>query len=344
MSLVPNGLSPGAQAGEASPVIPFGDRLADAVAARESQIVLGIDPDPGRLWPAAVDDMAESRARLAMALADVERSAALDRGETGREGRLHAAAAVLAHCHGLIDAAGPACVAVKPQLACFERLGFPGWVVLEATIDHARREGLLVIADAKRGDVPESARAYAQAVFGGIGTPYGDSAGLGADAVTQDPLLGGDALAPFVEAAAATGAGVFVLVRTSNPGAADLFDAELAAGGPLWERIAAMVAAAGTPGPESGLAEVGAVCGATVPQHLARMRELMPNVPFLLPGIGAQGGSVAELAPVFEPGRAAGLVSASRSIANAHETGGVVPAEAAHAAAERLREEAWALA
>ena len=180
-------------------------------------------------------------------------------------------------------------------------------------------------------------------MFGGIATPYGDSAGLGADAVTQNPLLGGDALAPFVDGAGAAGAGVFVLVRTSNPGAADLFDAELAAGGPLWERIAGVVAAAGTPGPESGLAEVGAVTGATAPQHLARMRELMPHAPFLLPGIGAQGGSIADLAPAFAPGRAAGLVSASRSIANAHETAGGPPAEAARAAAERLREEAWAL-
>ncbi len=251
---------------------------------------------------------------------------------------------MLAHCLGLIDAAGPACVAVKPQLACFERLGFPGWLALEATVAHARDVGLLVIADAKRGDFPGSARAYGQAVFGGLATPFGDSAGLGADAVTQNPLLGRDALAPFVDGAAAAGAGVFVLVRTSNPGAADLFDAELAAGGPLWEQIARLVAAAGTPGPESGLSEVGAVTGATAPQHLARMRELMPHAPFLLPGVGAQGGSVADLAPAFAPGRAAGLVSASRSIANAHESAGGEPAGAALAEAERLRDEAWALA
>jgi orotidine-5'-phosphate decarboxylase len=331
-------------AGEASPAIPFGDRLATAVAERESQVVLGIDPDPARLWAGAVESMAESRARLVMALADVERSAALDYGQGGREGRLHATAAVLAHCLGVIDAAGPACVAVKPQLACFERLGFPGWLALEATVAHARNQGLLVIADAKRGDFPGSARAYEQAVFGGIGTPFGESPGLGADAVTQNPLLGRDALAPFVDGARATGAGVFVLVRTSNPGAADLFDAELAAGGPLWEQIAGLVAAAGTPGPESGLAEVGAVTGATAPQHLARMRELMPHAPFLLPGVGAQGGDVATLAPAFEPGRAAGLVTASRAIAHAHEQSGGDPAAAARTEAERLRELAWALA
>jgi orotidine-5'-phosphate decarboxylase len=330
-------------AGEASPVTPFGDRLAGAVAERESQVVLGIDPDPARLWPDAVDALAEPRARLAMALADVERSAALDHGEGVRAPRLEAAAAVLGHCLALIDAAGPACVAVKPQLACFERLGFPGWLALEATVAHARAQGLLVIADAKRGDFPATASAYEQAVFGGIATPFGPSHGLGADAVTQNPLLGRDALAPFVDGARRHGAGVFVLVRTSNPGAADFFDAELAAGGPLWEQIAGLVNAVGTPGPESGLAEVGAVTGATAPQHLGRMRELMPHAPFLLPGIGAQGGSVADLAPAFSPGRAAGLVSASRSIANAHEATGAAPADAARGEAERLRGEAWAL-
>jgi orotidine-5'-phosphate decarboxylase len=329
--------------GEASPVTPFGDRLAGAVAERESQVVLGIDPDPARLWPEAVDALAESRARLALALADVERSAALDHGEGGRAPRLEAAAAVLGHCLALIDAAGPACVAAKPQLACFERLGFPGWLALEATVAHARAQGLLVIADAKRGDFPATARVYEQALFGGIATPFGPSHGLAADAVTQNPLLGRDALAPFVDGAGRHGAGVFVLVRTSNPGAADFFDAELAAGGPLWERFAALVTAIGTPGPESGLAEVGAVTGATAPQHLARMRELMPHAPFLLPGIGAQGGSVADLAPAFSPGRAAGLVSASRSIANAHEATGAAPPDAARAEAERLRDEAWAL-
>ena len=137
---------------------------------------------------------------------------------------------------------------------------------------------------------------------------------------------------------------VFVLVRTSNPGAADLFDAELADGHPLWERIARLVDVAGTPGPQSGLSDVGAVTGATVPGHLARLRELMPRTPFLLPGIGAQGGTVDQLAPAFAPGRAGGLVSASRSIADAHAGTGEPPAEAARAEAERLREQAWSLA
>jgi orotidine-5'-phosphate decarboxylase len=329
-------------AGEASPAIPFGDRLAAAVAERKSQIVLGIDPDPAKLWPDAVDALAESRARLALALADVERSAALDLGHGERAARLEAAAAVLGHCLALIDAAGPACVAAKPQLACFERLGFAGWLALEATVAHARAAGLLVLADGKRGDVPVTAAAYAQALTGSTPSPFGAVPGLGVDALTAAPLLGRDALEPFVASARTAGAGVFVLVRTSNPGAADLMDLRLAEGGPLWERLARLAADLGEPG-ESGLADVGAVTGATAPQHLERMRELMPATPFLLPGVGAQGGDVAALAPVFAPGRAAGLVTASRSIADAHEQAGGDPADAARAEAERLRAAAWEL-
>jgi orotidine-5'-phosphate decarboxylase len=296
---------------------PFGDLLAARVAERESQIVLGLDPDPGALWPAAHDagqslPAGASPARLT-------------------------AAAVLGHCRALIDAAGPACVAVKPQLACFERLGAPGWEALERTIEHARERGLLTIADGKRGDVPITAEAYAHALFAPVD-------GLGADLATVNPLLGRDAVGPFVAVARATGAGVLVLVRTSNPGAADIEDLELAGGEALWERLAALVAELGAPGVgESGLSDVGAVMGATAPRHLARARELMPHAILLLPGVGAQGGRVEDLAPAFAPRRAGGLVAASRSIAGAHLAGGSDPAQCARAEAERLRAASWAL-
>jgi orotidine-5'-phosphate decarboxylase len=167
-------------------------------------------------------------------------------------------------------------------------------------------------------------------------------AGLQADAFTANPLLGRDALEPLVNGARAAGAGPFVLVRTSNPGAAEVFDAELNTGERLWERLAKLVAQLGNPG-ASGLADVGAVTGATEPRHLERLRELMPETPFLLPGIGAQGGAVEALAPAFAPGRAGGLVSASRSIERAHETAGTTAPEAARAEAQRLREQAWSL-
>jgi orotidine-5'-phosphate decarboxylase len=242
---------------------------------------------------------------------------------------------VAAHCRAVIDAAGSACVAVKPQVACFERLGVPGWQALQATTKHARAAGLLVLADAKRGDIDISAQRYAEAFLA--------AGGLEADALTVNPYLGADSLEPFVAAARDNGAGLFVLVRTSNPGAADLQDLELAAGGRVWERTAQLVDGLGAAG-ESGLSEVGAVVGATAPEHLARARELMPHAVFLLPGIGAQGGRVEDLAPAFEPGRAGGLVTSSRSIVFAHERDGGDPAGAARAEAERLRTAAWALA
>jgi orotidine-5'-phosphate decarboxylase len=142
-----------------------------------------------------------------------------------------------------------------------------------------------------------------------------------------------------VEAAAAAGAACFVLVRTSNPGAAELQDEGEP---PLHERLARLVDALGADHVgESGLSLVGAVTGATQPGRLARLRELMPRAVFLLPGIGAQGGRVEDLGAAFATHPAAGLVTASRSIVNAHAERGGDPAVAAAAAAEALREEAW---
>lgn len=248
---------------------------------------------------------------------------------------MRAAAAVSAHCRRLIELAGEACVAVKPQLACFERLGAPGWAALGEVVGSAREAGLLVVADGKRGDVPVTAAAYAQAMLGGVETPWGRAPGLGADAFTANPLLGSDSLDPLVAAAEAGGAGVFCLVRTSNPGASDLQD-RLVAGQPLHELLAALVAEqAPRLAGDSGLSGVGAVVGATAPEHLGRMRELMPDSVFLIPGVGAQGGRPEDLGPALAAGRPASiLVAASRSIAGADD-----PA----LAAEELRSSLWDL-
>lgn len=289
--------------------------------------MLGLDPDPTALWPGVGGEGVEP-----VGSDDPDSPVA------------RAANAVLGHCRALIDAVAPACVAVKPQLARFEALGEPGRAVLGAVVDHVREAGLLVIADAKRGDIDVTAQAYANSLFGGLPTPFGAIAGLGADMVTVNPLMGADAVEPFVRAARANGAGVLMLVRTSNPGAADVEDLELAAGGTVWERLARMADELGRPGVgEAGLSDVGAVVGATVPAHLARARELMPHAIFLLPGVGAQGGRVEDLAPAFLPGRAGGLISASRSIAAAHEAESGDPAACARVEAERLRAVAWEL-
>lgn len=272
---------------------------------------LGLDPDPATLSPedapgASLTDVAD-----------------------------RAASAVYEDCLGLIEAAGPACVAVKPQLACFERLGAPGWRALEQVCTAAQRAGLLVVADGKRGDVPVTAKAYGQALVGETETPWGAVPGLGADAFTANPLLGEDEIEVLVEAAAAASAGIFVLVRTSNPGAARLQDAQLG-DRPLHEELAALVnESAPKLAGSSGLSGAGAVVGATAPQHLGRLRELMPDSVFLIPGIGAQGGKPEDLGPALSPGRPASvLVAAARSIAGADD-----PA----AAAEELRDAVWSL-
>ena len=255
--------------------------------------------------------------------------------------RVRTAEAVTEHCRAAIVAAGPACVAVKPQLACFERLGAPGWEALEQVVAIAHDHGLLVLADGKRGDVPVTAGAYAQALVGETPGPFGPVSGLGVDAFTANPLLGRDALEPLVEAAARAGAGCFVLVRTSNPGAAEIQDE---GDPPLYERLARLVDELGGERlGDCGLSALGAVTGATRPEHLGRLRELMPHAVFLLPGVGAQGGRVEELGPAFAPHPAAGLVTASRSIVNAHAERGGEPATAAAEAAEELRAAAWTL-
>ncbi len=188
-----------------------------------------------------------------------------------------------------------------------------------------------MVADGKRGDVPVTAAAYGQAMVGQTETPWGPVKGLGADAFTANPLLGADSLDPLIDAAAEAGAGVFALVRTTNPGAGELQDRP--EDSPLHERLAALVdAAADRLAGSGGLSGMGAVVGATAPQLIERLRELMPRAIFLIPGVGAQGGKPEDLGAAFAPGPAAALIASSRGIAGDPDPG---------AAAERLRAAVW---
>lgn len=293
-------------------VVPgYLERLGARTKATGTVLCLGLDPDPEAL-PAG----------FTRSLAGLERFAAL-----------------------LLEAAAPYAAAVKPNLAFFEAYGSAGFAALErlrATIP----ADVPVIADAKRGDIDVTARAYAQAFLGRTPTPWGDVEGLGADALTVNPYMGADTLAPLLDVARPHGRGLFVLVRTSNPGAADVEDLRTDGGDPVWAHVARLVDRLGADGPSATapLSDVGAVVGATAPEHLERLRAHMPRTPFLLPGIGAQGGRVEDLAPAWAPGAAGGLVTASRSIVAAFRDGGGAPADAARAEAERLRAAAWALA
>jgi orotidine-5'-phosphate decarboxylase len=260
---------------------PFFDRLEAARRERGSVLCVGIDPRLERM-PAQVTAGCE---------ADVE--AILTRFGTQ-----------------LLEAAGPHAACFKPQIAFFEAHGLPGLRAFASIVGEARRRGLPVIGDVKRGDIGSTAEAYARAFL----TPGGD---LEVDAITINPYLGADALQPFVDAAARAGKGLYVLVRTSNPGGADLQELPTDAGGArVFERVGAMVRALGEPhrSDATGLSCVGAVVGATTPAALAALRAAMPDTPFLVPGYGAQGGTAADVAPAFRRDGSGAVVNASRSI------------------------------
>ena len=267
----------------------FADRLVDAVERKGAPLCVGLDPDPA-LMPAGVG--------------------------------------VAQFCRGIVDAVAEHAVAVKPQSAFFEAQGPTGWETLAEVCEYARMAGLLVVADAKRGDVPSTDRAYA-AAFAPL-----------ADALTVNPYLGFDSLEPFF---AHEGLGVLAILKTSNPGSADIQDLPLADGRPLWQHIAVLLDRWGEDlVGANGLSRLGAVVGATHPEVLETVRSLMPRAVFLLPGVGAQGGKPEDLAAAFAPGPASALVSASRSVIYA--SGGADWQEAAAAEAARLADELRAVA
>jgi orotidine-5'-phosphate decarboxylase len=278
--------------------LTFGDRLAAEVERKRSQLVVGLDPRTD-LLPVEL------------------------RGDVAR------------FCCGIVDAVAPYAVAVKPQLAFFEALGAEGIAALADVCGYARRAGLLVIADGKRGDIGSTARAYASAYLEGE-EPL-------ADALTVNPYLGRESVEPYLAAARRDGVGLFCVVKTSNAGG-DVQDVVLSDGRPLWQHVASLVAEWGDDSVgEHGLSSVGAVVGATHPRAVADARKLMPQTVLLLPGIGAQGAGPAEVARAFTSGPASALVNASRSVNYAfRETGGDFR-EAAGAEAARLRRDVWAV-
>jgi orotidine-5'-phosphate decarboxylase len=224
------------------------------------------------------------------------------------------------YLRAVIEATSDLVCAYKPNLAFYEQLGEAGYAALRAVLQ-AVPDGIPVIADAKRGDVEHTARAYARAIF--------DE--LGFDAVTVNPYLGGDAVAPFVER---EDRGIFIVCRNSNPGARDLQDLPVAVEGgvrPVFEMVAELARRWNTRG------NVGLVAGATYPDDLARLRELCPDMPFLLPGIGAQQGDLERAVRAGIDAQGAGIiVSASRAVLYAEDGPGF--AQAARRQAKALRE------
>jgi orotidine-5'-phosphate decarboxylase len=260
----------------------FADRLTAACRDRDNSLCVGLDPRWEQL--------------------------PLDVRRRHSEGTLDALAGAFEEfCLRVLEIVAPLVSVVKPQSAFFEACGPAGMSALQKVLGRARELGLLTILDSKRNDIASTAEAYADAVFG-------ERAVWPADAMTVNPYLGRDAVEPFLASARRTNGGVFLLVRTSNKGAGLFQDLDYA-GKPLYEHVAAAV---GVWSRENlggcGLGDVGAVVGATHPAELARVRELLPHVIFLIPGYGAQGGSANDTAAGFRPDGTGAVINSSRGI------------------------------
>ncbi len=259
--------------------IHFADRLIDACLEKQAPVCVGIDPVFERL-PAAMRAIVDDPD-------DPERISEV----------------MLQWVGGVLKAVAEHVPAVKFQSACFERYGPHGTLCLEMGMQMARRLGLIVILDAKRGDIGISSEHYAAAAF------------AHADAVTVSPYLGVDALGPFIDHAARVGGGLFALVRTSNPGSDAVQAAKLADGRSVAEHIADLLAEAGAAHiGRRGYSLLGAVVGATKPDEIAALRDRMTRQIILLPGYGAQGGGAADVRAAFDAAGRGALVTASRSV------------------------------
>jgi len=276
----------------------FADRFLEAARAKGAPVCVGLDPVLARLPVSILRD---------------------DPGE-----------AIFRFCNGVLEAVAPHVPAVKPQSACFERFGPSGLTALYRVISHAKAKGLIVILDAKRGDIGTTAAHYAAA-----------SIGPGrADAVTVNAYLGADGFEPFIDVARQTGHGLFALVRTSNPGSDATQSPRLEDGRTVAELVADQVAAAGdTLLGESGYSAVGAVVGATKPADAASLRARMPRQLFLVPGFGAQGGTADGVKGCFNADGQGAIITASRSVLYAYEQAGGSWMAAIEKAAKQLKED-----
>lgn len=265
----------------------FADRLVEAVEKVGSPVCVGFDPDITKL-PEEFQVEGDAPAKQLELVGK--------------------------WCNEVLEIVAPYVAAIKPQVARFECLHgdepYAGMSIYAKLIRKARDMGILVIGDAKRGDIGSTAEAYADAHLRG---PYS------ADALTVNGYFGSDGLAPFVDACKEGGKGLFILVRTSNPSGGEVQNFK-GDEGLFYEHMARRVAELGKGDGlvgESGFSSIGAVVGATCPEEALRLRDLMPQQYFLLPGYGAQGASASDCVAGFRDKRG-GIVNASRSVIFAH--------------------------
>lgn len=266
----------------------FADRLNHAIRLKQTPLIVGLDPRadqlPNPLSVKHIGDMEE----VAIAYSNF--------------------------CCEIIDVVADLVPAVKPQAAFFEQVGPLGMAALAEVVDHARAAGLLVVMDAKRGDIGTTAAAYASAYLG-----IKPTSAWGCDALTVNPYLGDDSLEPFVTAANETGSGIYVLAKTSNPGSRTIQEM-LVGERSIFSLVAEQIEnlSAQNVG-DSGYGNVGAVVGATYPEQLCELRATMPTTLFLIPGFGAQGGTADDVAGGLDENGLGGIINSSRAIIFAHQ-------------------------
>jgi orotidine-5'-phosphate decarboxylase len=279
----------------------YADRLIRALKEKATPCIVGLDPRldamPNFVWQGTSARSDAERIRTAIS-------------------RFHGI--VLDHIQDLVPA-------VKPQIAFYEQYGIGGLLGFLDTLEMAKKRRLMVIVDAKRNDIASTAEAYANAFLGRTKVPWGTVTAWDVDCITISPFLGRDSLVPFIGACKEYGKGVFILVKTSNPGSADCQDLAAASNNrPIYELLARLVDELATEAVgREGYSSIGAVVGATFPQQARNLRRLMPRSFFLVPGYGAQGGTAEGAAACFNGDGCGAVVNASRSITYAFGAPGI---------------------
>ena len=274
----------------------FIDRLIGQIQLKNTPCIVGLDPALERMPPSWLQEQ----------------------GVTEKSSLGDCAEAIYKYNLMVLDAVADLVPAVKPQSAYYELFGSAGIVALEKTIKAARDRDLLVVLDVKRGDIASTATAYAQSYL-----PSEPACPLEADAITIVPYLGKDCIEPFFEEATKWGKGIFVCVKTSNPGASIIQEQKIDSRY-LYEIIADLIKPASDNSiGESGYSGIGAVVGATYPEAAILLRKQLPNSLFLVPGVGAQGGGNEGIKACFNADGLGAVVSSSRAIMYPHQYGAI---------------------